>query len=181
MLSFSDLALHISRIGRKNGISLPNDIISGFLWPFLSHPHQGRVEFGKLINNKNICMEELPKLKPYVGPRVIYKPPKWKGNVLITRPTVKFIYYINHSAKYVNAYITIHEFCTFDYYKFCTFDYDKYQKNIDEQYSTDEQYSMDEQYSIDEQYSMGECSWGNYSSYLRKLYFENDNLIDNRV
>ena len=107
-LSFNRLTLYLTK---RTGQNIPNDLIIQYIWPFLSHPHQGRIN--KNIGDMNRCIEQLPRRTTNVsGPKIVYKllhtnrdnqPP-------FPRASVKFIYSLHHSTKFPERYITIIEY-----------------------------------------------------------------------
>lgn len=100
---------------KKGAVKLPMDIIREYLWPMLSHPHQGR--FGYETKKKNQCLKHLPKLELWTGPKIIYNLKRLEPLFDLTKSykypaTIKFMYTLKYSKKYPNEYINILEYVT---------------------------------------------------------------------
>tara|TARA_B100001057_G_scaffold475885_1_gene543171 strand:+ start:1271 stop:1798 length:528 start_codon:yes stop_codon:yes gene_type:complete len=93
-------------------IGLFQDVFAEYLWPFLSHPHQGRK--GLPVGEKNKYIASLPVTCIASGPKIIFNSKKL--NAIIKCDDTKFIYYgitfvykLYHSSKHPNNYINILE------------------------------------------------------------------------
>ena len=115
-LSFNRLALYIKK---GSAGAIPNDIIVQYLWPLLSHPHQGRLN--KNIGDMNRCIKQLPRRTTNViGPKVIYqllhKPADYneEHQAPFPRASVKFVYSLQPLSfkrrRYPQRYINIIEY-----------------------------------------------------------------------
>ena len=75
MVTFRDIQLVLNKspsackasLGRAGSF---DDVFTQFIWPLLSHPHQGRK--GLLVGEKNKCIASLPKLECSFGPKIIF-------------------------------------------------------------------------------------------------------------
>jgi hypothetical protein len=123
--------------------NIPQDIITSHLWPLVSFPHQGRIEFNTQKKNTKImnkCIKRLPKLNIFNGPKIIYN--LNNPNMI---PKIRFVYSIYHSTKYKHRYITVHETVN-----------PKTPMSLTSQFEG--------------------TSWDNFTTKLRKIYYENINL-----
>ena len=96
-------------------VKIPTELITEYIWPMLSFPHQGRA--GYEIRNKNKCLKQLPSLEMWSGPKIIYKTerlgPLFHPAITYNYPaTVKFMYTLKYYKKYPNEYINILEYVT---------------------------------------------------------------------
>ena len=96
-------------------VKIPIELITEYIWPMLSFPHQGRRGYD--IRKKNICLKQLPSLQTWSGPKIIYNTnrlePILHPNICYDYPaTVKFIYILKYSKKHPNEYINIQEYVT---------------------------------------------------------------------
>lgn len=108
--------IELTKILKNYG--LPIDIIRQNIWPMLSYPHEGRVDFCKeQLKLKNACLKQLPSLEMWSGPKIIYNLERLKHLFDLTchknyPPSVKFMYILKYSKKYPNEYINILEYVT---------------------------------------------------------------------
>ena len=93
-----------------------DDVFAEYLWPFLSHPHQGRK--GWHVGEKNKCIASLPKLNMSSGPKIIFNSKKL--NTILEHSDCKpnyygitFVYKLYHSSRNPYNYINIVEHINF--------------------------------------------------------------------
>ena len=118
MVTFRDIQLVLNKspsackasLGRAGSF---DDVFTQFIWPLLSHPHQGRK--GLLVGEKNKCIASLPKLECSFGPKIIFYYNKntidegkeeSDSNICCK---IKFIYKLHHASRDPSNYINIIE------------------------------------------------------------------------